>query len=206
MAMKHESRHPAALGRELQAPARQDRQGLRLAHHGRQSSAAQAFLHRPEDVAIRLGLGENEAPGRKTGTGEAPGIKIRSLETPEDRPLRPQPGENAGDESRRDCAILRCGTGAANIVQCPQGQAAGQGPIDRRDAESQAALRLPALRKRRGPLLECGKIHGFAPVRRLCCLFVLNQTEESSRAPLIGCPAPALRLDNNIPAFRTTSR
>ncbi len=115
-----------------------------LAHHRRQARAAQPLFHRPQQISIARGLGQQKPRRIKTVRNKAGAVKIRPRQAPQDRGggCRDKPGDQAGGKSGGERAILLIAAGAKNFVQGAARQtAARQDPVDRRDPERHHAMR-----------------------------------------------------------------
>jgi len=100
--MEHEGGDARAFRCQLQTPAREERQGFRLADHGGKRRAAQPFLHGPENVPPITRMGEDQPVGREAMKRKPWRVKIGFVEAPENRAPRRHPGQNAGKE--RGCS------------------------------------------------------------------------------------------------------
>jgi orotate phosphoribosyltransferase len=132
-----------ALGGELQAAARDHRQMADLADHGgkpRGQTAAQPFLDGPQDLLVASRPDQHEAGGAKPMGQEAGAIKVQPPEAPQHRPDA-EPGEDAGDKTRRGSAVFLIAADAGYLVHGAARQAATrQGKVDRADLEWQHAM------------------------------------------------------------------
>ena len=92
---------------------------------------AQALLHGLQHGARLASLDVDDAVRVQTGSGQTRGEQIRSFRDPEDRAS--VAGQNAGNKQDRCCTVLRVRTGAGNLMQRAECDAAvRQGDIDRR--------------------------------------------------------------------------
>jgi hypothetical protein len=116
--------HDAGLfGGQLQ-PARGDEAQAagKFPHHGGEAAMRETLLHRRQHILAPIGaslggagIGEHEAGGVQTGTGEAGGEQIVLLVHPQHRPL--QPSQHAGEEQGGGGAMLGIRAGAGDFMQ-----------------------------------------------------------------------------------------
>ena len=92
---------------------------------------AQALLHGLQHGVRLAGLGVDDAVRVQARSGQTGGEQIRSFRDPEDRTA--VASQNAGNKQDRCCAVLRVRTGAGNLMQRAERDAAvRQSNIDRR--------------------------------------------------------------------------
>jgi hypothetical protein len=127
---------------ELQPAARYRGERSDFADHCGNAGSAQAFLHRPQDLAITRRPDQHEVRGVEPMGGEAGPIEIRMGKTPQHHtvpsraPLGCKPSEDAGDKGSGQRAILLITARAEDLVQGPSCEpAARQHSIDRGNAE-----------------------------------------------------------------------
>jgi hypothetical protein len=128
----------------LQSAARDRGERSDFADHRRDAGSAQAFLHRPQDLAVARRLNQHDARRVEPVRGEAGPVEVRAGETPQyDAVLRRalpgrKPSEDAGGKGGGERAVLFIAAYPEDLVQGPSGEpAARQYPIDRSNAERQ---------------------------------------------------------------------
>jgi hypothetical protein len=152
--MQDEARDAGGFRRQLQAPARRERQCLDFADHRGERAAAQPLFHCPEKLALVGRADEQQPLCRKPGQSQAGRMEIGLLEAPQHWPLRHEPRQDAGEKRRRRAtpAATRHAD-AFDLVQRRQRQATPwQGAVDRRRAERQDGIRRLAKTFRRGKI------------------------------------------------------
>ena len=91
-----------------------------FAHHAGEARLAQAFLHRLQDGVRFAGLGVDHLVGMQADGGQAWGKQVGVFLHPQHRAALA--GQDAGDEQRRDGAILGVGPAPAASCSAPRGR------------------------------------------------------------------------------------
>lgn len=141
--MNDEGGHARGFGGKLQPARSCHGEASGLTDDAGETGVPQPFFHRRQQRSLVIGFGIDDTVWRKTDGVQGRREEIVAAQAPENRSLKPR--KHSGDEERGRRAMSRARPAARDFMQRAQGKSSfRQACVDRRDAERQHGMPLPA--------------------------------------------------------------